>query len=149
MHPESIHRLEAAGFHYKSCESPEIWTHLESHFTDLTPIGPRFDHFSTSRMIEMIARGEDVLVESLMAELRRTGKPGLVTEVIEMPYIVGTSGAAPLAEVDDPSQILNLVDQAGTAREHIVRVLPTEADETTLDELFKNPNWIAPKGNLA
>jgi benzoyl-CoA 2,3-dioxygenase component B len=28
-------------------------------------------------------------------------------------------------------------------------VLPTEADETKLNECFKDPNWIAPKGNLA
>jgi hypothetical protein len=28
-------------------------------------------------------------------------------------------------------------------------VLPTADDETKLKELFKNPNWIAPKGNLA
>jgi hypothetical protein len=28
-------------------------------------------------------------------------------------------------------------------------VLPTEADEVKLKEYFKDPNWIAPKGNLA
>lgn len=28
-------------------------------------------------------------------------------------------------------------------------VLPTEADEAELKEYFKDPNWIAPKGNLA
>jgi hypothetical protein len=28
-------------------------------------------------------------------------------------------------------------------------VLPTAADEDKLKELFKNPNWIAPKGKLA
>ena len=28
-------------------------------------------------------------------------------------------------------------------------VLPSQADEVTLKECFKDPNWIAPKGNLA
>ena len=28
-------------------------------------------------------------------------------------------------------------------------VLPTAADDVVLKEYFKNPNWIAPKGNLA
>jgi len=28
-------------------------------------------------------------------------------------------------------------------------VLPTEADETTLNDYFKNPDWIAPKGKSA
>ena len=28
-------------------------------------------------------------------------------------------------------------------------VLPTPADDVVLKELFKNPGWIAPKGNLA
>ena len=27
-------------------------------------------------------------------------------------------------------------------------VLPTAADDDVLKEYFKNPNWIAPKGNL-
>ena len=28
-------------------------------------------------------------------------------------------------------------------------VLPSAADETVLNNYFKDPNWIAPKGNLA
>jgi hypothetical protein len=28
-------------------------------------------------------------------------------------------------------------------------VLPTPADDVVLKELFKNPGWIAPTGNLA
>ena len=28
-------------------------------------------------------------------------------------------------------------------------VLPTSADDDALKEYFKNPDWIAPKGNLA
>jgi len=28
-------------------------------------------------------------------------------------------------------------------------VLPTAGDEAKLKEYFKNPSWIAPKGNLA
>jgi hypothetical protein len=127
MHSESIHYLEAAGFHYKPCESPEIWTHLESHFIRPAPIGSRFVHFSASRMEEMIARGEDVLLDALMSGLRRTGKPGPVAETIEMPYIVGTSSTVSPA-VADPARILWLVDQAGTSREHIVQVMPAEAD---------------------
>ena len=28
-------------------------------------------------------------------------------------------------------------------------VLPTAADDVKLADYFKNPNWIAPKGNMA
>jgi hypothetical protein len=127
MRTDSIRYLKSAGFDFKSAESPDLWSHLESHFAEPPCIGPKFMSLPAARMAELIDRGEVALLEALAAHHLRTGRLTSVAQVIEMPFVVGSDGTIPLKDADK-TRLLKLIDQPGTAREHIVHILPAKAD---------------------
>jgi len=127
-HTESVRYLEQAGFHYKPAESPDLWGFLEGHFAGPQSIGPKFTPMPASFVAELINLGEEALLEAMVLHHKQTGTPGLVARVIDMPYVIGTAASIPLAEAD-ASRLLRLIDQPGTAREHIIHVVPATADE--------------------
>ena len=124
MRAESIRYLKIAGFDFKPAESPDLWSHLESQFVDPQRIGPKFMPLPHDMITTLIARGEDVLLESLMIRHRTTGKLSPVSEVLEMPFVVGTDGLVTVTEADR-AKLLDMIDQPGTPRERIIHLLPT------------------------
>jgi len=127
-HSDAVHYLEHAGFHYKPAESPDLWTFLESHFAGPRPVGSKFTAMPSAFVAELIGLGEEALLEAMVAHHRKTGSLGRFTRVIDLPYIVGTDAAVPLAEADS-AQVLRLIEQPGTPAERIVRLVPTAADD--------------------
>ena len=128
LHSESIRYLEQAGFHYKPAESPDLWGFLESHFAGPRSIGPKFVPMPTSFIAELIAMGEEALLEAMVAHHRKTGTPGRVARVIDLPYVVGTMAAIPLAAADI-KRLVRLVSQPGTPHERLIHVVPSAADD--------------------
>jgi hypothetical protein len=127
-HVDSIRYLEQAGIHYKPAESPELWCYLESHFAGPHAIGSKFNHISASSMAELIAIGEDVLLSAMVAGHRQGGILAPVSKVIDLPYIVGTEAAMPLARADK-GHLLQLIARPGTPKERFIHILPAPADE--------------------
>ncbi|MGE3624440.1 MAG: hypothetical protein AB7H77_11300, partial [Bdellovibrionales bacterium] len=93
LHSESIRYLEQAGFHYKPAESPDLWSHLESHFSGRQRVGPKFTPLPATTVAELISMGEEALLDALVSHHKKTGNPGRVARVIELPYVVGTAAA--------------------------------------------------------
>jgi hypothetical protein len=127
MRAESIHYLKKAGFDFKPAESPDMWSHLESHFAGPSRIGPKFMSLPAGLVAELINRGEDALLDALAACHLKTGKLAPVSHVLEMPFVVGTDGTVSVTAADR-KRMLVLVDQPGTAKERIVHLLPAKAD---------------------
>jgi hypothetical protein len=127
MNHSSILYLKDAGYSYTSAESPQLWTHLENQVLESQPIGAKFNRLSMTALENLIAMGEDALVEALVAQHRRTGKLDKVHQVIDLPFVVGTFGIIPIEGTDD-SKLLKLVDGSGTPKEHVIQVLPVESD---------------------
>jgi hypothetical protein len=100
MRVDSIRYLKEAGFDFKSAESPDLWSHLESLFAGSRRIGPKFMPLPAAPFAELIARGEDALLNALATQHIATGKLASVAEIIEMSFVVGTDGAMSLSAAD-------------------------------------------------
>jgi len=148
QHSDSVQYLERAGFHFKPAESPDLWTHLESRFGGAGIVGPKFAPMSASFVAELIGQGEDVLLEALVEMHRRSGALGRVVQVIDLPYVVGTGAAIPLAKAD-PARVLRLIDQPGTPKERIVHVVPASADDIPVTTRMTATGGLYPDGHTA
>jgi hypothetical protein len=148
LHSESIRYLEKAGYQYKPAESPDLWGFLESHFAGPRIIGPKFVPMPASFVAELIAMGEEALLEAMVAHHRKTGNPGRVARVIDLPYVVGTMAAIPLA-VADTSRVLRLVSQPGTPHERLIHVVPSAADDIPTTSRMTVTGGLYPDGRTA
>jgi len=145
---DCVSYLEHAGFHYKPAESPDLWSHLESHFGGRQAVGPKFTPMPSVFMTELIAMGEEALLEAMVAHHRQTGALGRVARVIDLPYIVGTGAAVPLARADK-RRVLHLVADPGTLYERLVHVIPVEADEIPTTSRVTVTGGLYPDGHTA
>ncbi len=145
---ESIRYLEGVGIHYKPAESPDLWTHLESHFAGPHPIGPKFSHLPASRIADMIGKGEEALLAAMVEQHRRTGRIGHVTRSIDMPYVVGTAGTVSLATADK-ARVLTLVEQPGSVNERLVHVMPVAVDDIPSTHQVTITGGTYPDGHTA
>lgn len=140
--------LSAAGISYRSVESPALWSHLESHFSESRPIGSRFARLSPSRVNALIVEGEQVLLKDFSASLRKTGKIKRVSRVIDLPYPVGTDAVQPLTKVEK-AKVLTLIVAPGIHGEKIVRVLPTAAEDIPCTNQMTVVGGLYPDGRTA
>ncbi len=125
---DAVRYLEQAGFHYKPAESPDLWSYLEGHFAGPQALGPKFDRMTSSFVTELIEKGEDALLEAMVTHHRKQGRLDRVSKVIDLPFVVGTGAAVPLAKAD-ARYVLKMIAGAGTSQERIVHVMPAEPDE--------------------
>ena len=123
----SIDYLKQFGFDYKSAATPLIWTHLENQVSESNRIGAKFNSIPSSAIAGMIEAGEAALLAALESQHRRTGKLDQVSQVIDMPFVVGTVGVIPQEGVDE-DKLLRLIERPGTAQERVIHVLPVESD---------------------
>ncbi len=140
-----IEFLRAAGYTYLPAESPMLWTHLESRFTESRAVGSKFGQMSSAFIEELIAEGEAILVREIVETLRRTGRVERVTRVLSRPSRIGTSAVVPRAEVDS-AHILSLVSGAGTVVEKVIRVVPTQANAIPCTNEFTVEGGLYPDG---
>jgi len=126
MRADSIRYLHDAGFEFKSVESPDLWTHLESHFSGAGRIGLHFDPLPADRMNALIAQGEEALLDALVRQHKATGQLAAVAETIDLPYVIGIDSAIGAAEATH-GEVLALIDRPGTVGERLIHVLPTPA----------------------
>ena len=127
MRAAPIDYLKKHGFDFKSAESPDIYTHLESTFANPGHTGSKFSALSQDLITMLINRGEEALLSELMERHRKTGKLATVKQVIEMPFVVGTDSLVELKD-DDKKHVIELIDQPGTRNERVIQVLPAQAD---------------------
>jgi hypothetical protein len=127
MRADSIRYLNDAGFDFKPAESPDLWTHLESHFSGARRIGSKFNPLPASAVAELIAKGEEALLDALVLEHQRTGTLASVTQVVDMPYIVGIDGDISLSHAK-AAETFDLIEQPGTIAERLIHVLPAGKD---------------------
>jgi len=148
LRADSVRYLEQAGFDYKPAESPDLWSHLESHFAGRQSIGPKFAPMPASNVAELIAMGEGALLEAMIAHHRQTGTLARVARVIELPYIVGTGAVIPLSRAD-ARRVLRLIKDAGTPYERLIHVMPAEADEIPCTSCMTVTGGLYPDGHTA
>jgi hypothetical protein len=125
---DSVSYLESVGIHYKSAESPDLWTHLESHFDGPRRVGSKFSRLPGGLIEDMIAKGEEVLLKGLVETHQRKGRVSLVSCRLALPYVVGTEAAIPWSLVDR-DRVLELIEDAGMPGERRIRVVPAAADD--------------------
>jgi hypothetical protein len=126
MRAEAIRYLTDVGFDFKSAESPDLWTHLESHFYGRQPIGARFDPLPSDAIADLIMQGEEALLDALMHQHQRTGTLSPVSHVLNMPYVVGCDRSIHKMKSSDT---LALIDQPGMATERLVHVVRTDREK--------------------
>jgi hypothetical protein len=128
MRADAIRYLNEAGFNFKSVESPDLWTHLESHFYGKQRVDSRFEHLPATAIADIIMKGEDVLLEALMQEHKATGRLAPVARVLDMPFVVGRTSAIRASQAKS-DEVLMLIEQPGTAAERVIRLLPVGIDK--------------------
>jgi hypothetical protein len=148
LRADAVRYLEQAGFHYKPAESPDLWSYLESHFASPQSVGLKFNHLPGSFVAELIAMGEEALLDAMVALHQRTGALGRVERVIELPYVVGT-GAAIRLTAAEAQRALRLVIEPGTPQERIVHVMPVEADAIPCTTRMTATGGLYPDGHTA
>lgn len=122
-----VNYLGSAGIAYQPAQTSALRSHLEGHFSESHSIGSKFSSMPDSRVAELIAEGEKILLDELAATFRKTGHIDRVTRVLDLPYVVGTDAVKPRAEVD-ASRLIRLVQYPGAMQERIIDVLPTPAE---------------------
>ncbi len=141
MHTDSLNYLKSIGIDVKPAESPDLWNFLEEQVVRPSHIGHRFIAMPPAIVADVIVQGENALLDAMVVQHLRDGKIGEVSEVIEMPFVVGTNGSIMIAE-DNHSDMLDLIEQPGTHQEHIIHVLLTEA------EAIPSTHRVTVKGGL-
>lgn len=145
---QAIDYLKAAGFAYCPPDSPLLWDHLESRFREPTIVGPRFAALTPETMAALITEGETLLLNELVESHRRTGELQPVLRTLTLPYDVGTHAVAALDEID-PSRILTLIGDPGTARERLIRVVPVPEEAIPRTQHVTIHGGLYPDGRTA
>jgi len=128
MRSEAIDYLNQAGFDFKPAESPDLWTHLESHFLDRQRIGARFNALASDAVADLIRRGEEALLTAMATQHRATGRMAAICHVLELPYIVGCDDTVGMQSARDYESFM-LVDRPGSFGERLIRLLPAGAGD--------------------
>jgi hypothetical protein len=126
MRQDSLNYLKNVGIDFKPAESPDLWQFLENHLTTPTGIGHRFTPMSAAIAEEVIVRSENALLDALVSQHLLRGRIEHVTQMIEMPFIVGANGAVVLPDSHDG--ILDMINHPGTAHEHLVHVIAADPE---------------------
>ena len=143
-----INFLHAAGVEFRSAESPLLWSHLESRFTESTGIGSKFTALPAASVAALIAEGEAALLDDMAGMLRDTGKVGHVTHVLNLPYPVGTEAVRDAREVD-AEKVITLIQAPGLPTEHRIRVMLAHADEIPCTNTLTIEGGVYPDGHTA
>ncbi len=143
-----IRYLHDAGVEFLSAESPALWTHLESRFSDSKNIGSKFAALSATFVAALIADGEAALLDQMTGMLRDTGRIGRVTRVLKMPYLIGTEAVC-AADSVDATKIITLIQSPGEVGEHHIRVIMADADDIPCTSTVTVEGGLYPDGRTA
>jgi hypothetical protein len=141
MRTDSLNYLKNVGIDYKSSESPDLWSFLEDHVTRPHRIGHIFSPMSPLIIEDVIARGENALLDAMVVQHLRSGTVDEVTEVVEMPFSVGHCSSLIITNPDHEG-LFRLIENPGTAHEHLTHVVA--ADE----ELIPCTHRVTVKGGI-
>lgn len=125
---EHLDKLSAAGFAYRSFETPCLWNHLEERFNAVHHIGARFVNIPEPQLKDLVQAGESTLLRSFVDSLNNYGRIERTFCVVTAPYIIGSPAMRPLLE-DERERLIQLVIYPGTLRETIVTLLPVTDDD--------------------